>query len=303
MTSWLQVREVGTVFAIRLLVLVATAFGRTAARGVVRMVAFYYTLFAGGARRASREYYRRLGFEWGFWTGYRHILHFAFVVLDRMFLVRGKVSLFSYTRNGQRYLEELREARQGAVLIGSHLGSFEMLRGASVQESLPINIVGYFKNARMINAVLHRLAPELRVRLIHVEPGDPAFAFTLKERLEQGEIVSIMGDRAGLSERSAEASFLGGRARFPTGPLLLAALLRCPVYLTFGLYRGKNHYDLYCEPFADPIVLPRREREARLEAYVQRYADRLAHFCRIDPRNWFNFFDFWSSGAASVDPP
>jgi predicted LPLAT superfamily acyltransferase len=28
-------------------------------------------------------------------------------------------------------------------------------------------------------------------------------------------------------------------------------------------------------------------------AAQQRYAERLSHFCRIAPYNWFNFFDFW----------
>ena len=26
---------------------------------------------------------------------------------------------------------------------------------------------------------------------------------------------------------------------------------------------------------------------------MQRYADRLAHYARSAPYNWFNFYDFW----------
>jgi len=26
---------------------------------------------------------------------------------------------------------------------------------------------------------------------------------------------------------------------------------------------------------------------------MQHYADRLTHYCRLAPYNWFNFFDFW----------
>jgi predicted LPLAT superfamily acyltransferase len=28
---------------------------------------------------------------------------------------------------------------------------------------------------------------------------------------------------------------------------------------------------------------------------MQRYADRLEHYCRLAPYNWFNFHDFWQS--------
>ena len=74
--------------------------------------------------------------------------------------------------------------------------------------------------------------------------------------------------------RRRSISSAGGRC-CPSGPYLLAALLRCPVYLTFGLFHEPNRYDLYCEPFADRIDLPRGAREesgARLRAALRRRA-------------------------------
>ena len=86
---------------------------------------------------------------------------------------------------------------------------------------------------------------------------------------------------------------MGGRIELPTGPYVLASVLKCPIYLTFGLYQAPNRYDLYCEPFADDIVLPRGDREPALRALAQRYAERLEHYCRLAPDNWFNFADTW----------
>ena len=65
------------------------------------------------------------------------------------------------------------------------------------------------------------------------------------------------------------------------------------VFLTFGLYSQPNRYDLYCEPFADVIRLPRKTRRDALAAYAQQYADRVEHYCRLSPHSWFNFYDFW----------
>ena len=80
----------------------------------------------------------------------------------------------------------------------------------------------------------------------------------------------------------------------PSGVYLLAAALHCPVYLIFGLYRDPNRYDIHCELFAEEVVLPRNARPAGIAVYAQLYADRLAHYGRLAPDNWFNFFDFWA---------
>jgi predicted LPLAT superfamily acyltransferase len=88
---------------------------------------------------------------------------------------------------------------------------------------------------------------------------------------------------------------LGEPARFPAGPFIIASLLQCPVYLVFGLFHRPNRYDLYCEPFAERVQLPRKTRQQALTTYAQKFADRLEHYCRLGPYNWFNFYDFWSS--------
>ena len=73
----------------------------------------------------------------------------------------------------------------------------------------------------------------------------------------------------------------------------MAALLRRPVFFMTGLYLGGNRYRLHFEPLADFSQTPRADRDAAIRAAMQRYADRLSHFCRLAPYNWFNFFDFW----------
>jgi len=69
-----------------------------------------------------------------------------------------------------------------------------------------------------------------------------------------------------------------------------------PRLVAFGLHTPPNRYDLYCEPLADRIVLPRgAAREEALAAWASRYAARVEHHCRLAPYNWFNFYDFWST--------
>jgi predicted LPLAT superfamily acyltransferase len=166
---------------------------------------------------------------------------------------------------------------------------------AGTVRDVPVNFLGYFRNARMINAVLKELNPAVDARLVEIRPNDPTFIFDVERLVAGGELVGTMGDRVGADGKAVEVPFLGAPAAFPTGPYLLAAALGCPVYLGFGLYHEPNRYALYCEPFAERVVLPRATRAEAVRSHVARYAARLEHFCRLAPYNWFNFYDFWSA--------
>ena len=60
-----------------------------------------------------------------------------------------------------------------------------------------------------------------------------------------------------------------------------------------GLYRGKNRYHVVFAPVADFSRTPAGRREAAVHAAIENYASLLDRYCRSDPYNWFNFFDFW----------
>ncbi len=114
-----------------------------------------------------------------------------------------------------------------------------------------------------------------------------------RESLERGELLGILGDRVAESDKVMGCRFLGAEAVFPSGPMLLASMLGVPVILFFGLYRGGNRYDLHFELFAERIDIRRESREADLRHWIERYAERLEHYAREAPYNWFNFYDFW----------
>ncbi len=293
---WLQARELGSMAGLRILVLVATAFGRAPVHVLLRVIVFYYALFAREAMRACRDYRARMGLRRGFWACYAQLLRFAQCATDRWFFVRGRSDLVEIHTHGNEYLVAARASGRGAVLLGAHLGSFEAMHAAGQREGLVINVVGYFRNAARINRLLASFGGGVQTRLVEIEPGDINFMLRLRECIERGEFVALLADRtvAGASE---SVSFLGAPARFPTGAYVLAAALRCPVYITFGLFHAPRRYDLYCEPFADPVSVPRSDRARALCEHAQRFADRLGAYCRLAPDNWFNFYDFWSTDA------
>ena len=292
--TWLTTREKGTLAGIQVGLGLATLLGRGGMWPFVRVIALWYALFDRNAVRASRRWLERVrGRPATFREVYGHILVFVQVTLDRVFLLQGKLSGLVITKTGHELLERQRATGRGAVLLGGHLGSYEAMRAGGASLDLPIQVLGYFENAKMINALFDRLNPGLAARVIHMGDDPIGAVARVRDRLEAGEFVGMLADRVGLNERVVRAPFLGEEAAFATGPFLLASLLRCPVYLVFGLYRSPNRYDLHCEPFAERIDLPRKQREAALRRWVGRYAERLEHYSRQAPDNWFNWYDFW----------
>jgi len=76
-------------------------------------------------------------------------------------------------------------------------------------------------------------------------------------------------------------------------PERIAALLKRPVVMMVGLYRGGNRYDVHFERLADMSGVERADRERAIEDALRRYVARLEHYCRLAPYNWFNFYDYW----------
>lgn len=297
--EWLSAKERGGVFAVRFTVFLVTFFGRRIGRFITIFVTAYYTLTSPKARAALRGFYARLdGRDPTLLTLYRHMLRFVRCTLDAFFLASGKTGSFRVTRTGNQHLLALRDAKKGAILLGAHVGSFYAMRLGGAEERMPLYALMYTANARVLNEALAKLDPEGAARVLELDPeGGLDSMLKIKELIEEGALIAILGDRLppnSAPERVVRAPFLGAEAAFPAGPFLLAATLKCPVYLTFGLSRDPDTYDLYCEPFAERVTLPRGDRQGALAEHVRRYAERLEHYVRKAPDNWFNFYDFWA---------
>ena len=290
--DWLAQPEPGSRAAMRALIRITLALGRPFGRALLLPVCAYFVLFSPGLRRASADYLRRaLGRPARPADLIHHFHTYASTLLDRAYLRTGRYGDFDVRVDAPSGLVADLRKRRGCVLLGSHLGSFEILRAAALAVHAPeVNMLMHAEGSQKLNSVLAALAPSAAPRVIPL--GHAASLLRAQECLERGEIVGILADRGLRDERECICRFLGAPARFPLGPLLLAGLLQAPVILAFGLYRGGRRYDVHLEPFAERIELDRRDRDRSLQPWVERYAARLEHHCRSAPYNWFNFYDF-----------
>ena len=304
--DWAASRERSNLLALHVMVWIALRLGRRVARWVLVPVSLYFLLFSPAAKRHSKHFLARaLGRPPRLADGWRHVHTFASVVLDRVYFVRGALHEFDLRVSGSDLVDASLAEGRGAFLLGAHLGSFEALHavGAS-RPGMRVAMVMYPDNARMIQGVLSRMAPEVKLGIIPI--GRPGSTLAIRDWLDAGGLVGLLGDRfpppqAGGSARDGGAlrPFLGTPARFNDGPLRLAQLLRRRVIFMVSLYRGGNRYELRFEELADFRQRPddASAREQQLQAAISAYVERLETLAREAPYNWFNFHDFWGEDA------
>ena len=290
---WATLPERGTPTSLRVIAWIAAHVGRWGARLLLYPITLYFVITARSARRTSYEYLKRLrGESARWWHVFRHFHCFAATILDRVYLLRGDFERFGITVHGKEIVHRQIESRKGSILLGSHLGSFELLRALGVlQRSFSLKVLMDPLHNQNITRFFDALNREIAATVI--APDRPDTLIRVKESLDAGCFIGMLGDRISGGDKTTQCQFLNAPATFPAGPVLLAAMMRCPVILFFGLYRGGNRYEIYFEHFADQIDLDRVRRAEDIQFWMQRYAERLEHYSRLAPYNWFNFYPFW----------
>lgn len=289
---------------LRIMTWISLRLGRRAARIVLHGIAFYFLLFAPASRLASRTYLQRVLRRPVRWTDlYRHFFAFASVIHDRVYLLNQRFDLFDISVHGEQVLQDALADGQGVLLIGAHMGSFEVIRSLGRHHArLKVAMAMYEDNARKVQEIFAAINPQAQQDVIGLGRIDSMLR--IKEVLEQGTLVGMLADRALSDDGTQPVTVLGNPAPLPVGPFRMAAILRRPVIFMVGLYLGGNRYAIHFEPLGDFTTMAPGQRQAQIKAIMARYADMLDTYCRRAPYNWFNFFNFWrQADAGSKDQP
>ncbi|HEX4779946.1 MAG TPA: acyl-CoA synthetase [Usitatibacter sp.] len=280
-TAWRDSPERGAQTPKRIIIWLALHAGRSFCRVALVPISMYFLATAPRARRASREFLTRTIGRRATWRDcLRHLFVFATTLLDRVYLLHGRREDLEVTVVNEHVFEEAIAAGRGCLLLGSHLGSFEMLGVVGgLERRLAINMVMHLEPGGGVRELLARTGYAIPYKVIAL--GRPESMLRVKECLDRGEVVGILADRVYGGEVTRVLPFLGSAARFSLSPFRLARITGAPVVAVFGLFRGGRRYEIVFEALPGPEPAP----------YVA-VLERQARRC---PYNWFNFYDFWGA--------
>ena len=305
--NWSDIQERSTYIGLRILLWLYNTAGIRTLNTMLYFVVGFYFITNIRARRASRQYLRRLHIFMGsqspwkqqpnLWHSFKHFMSFAEAVTDKIIVWLGYYKLDDLTFFGYDAYEQARDAEKGVILISSHLGNVELCSAiAGSVKNMPLTILAHSKNAPNFKRILAKVTGKKdHIEMIEVTAITPAIAVRLQEKIAAGGTIVIAGDRTAIKSqlRYEITSFLKHDAAFAQGPFILAGLLDCPVFFLFSMKQDQG-YHVYFEKYADSLKSSRKDRAVMLKIHIQHYVKRLEHYACTYPLQWFNFYDYWT---------
>lgn len=258
------------------------------AYGLLRVVTYYYYLFAAKPRKALLDFYQNtlhINGSDARKMARRNFYIFGQTLVDRAAFLLGKDRQFSHVFENEQYLIDIRDAGKGGILLSAHVGNWETAGNLLKGRITPtINIVMLDAEVENIKKYMDLSTGGSRFKVIAIK-DDLSHIIAIRNALVNNEFVAIHADRYLEGAKYIEMDFLGRKAKFPYGPFVIASKFNAPVTFVFAAKDGKFSYHLSS---TKPI-----EGKMKPEEIARLYVDELERKVTAFPEQWFNYFNFF----------
>ena len=298
---WAFIKEKGTLIGMRIMICAYLLGGSKLSRIFLFPVIFFYFLFKPDLRQNSKEYLKRISKKTedlpkiNLLLSFNHLWQFGASLIDNFAVWRGDIKLNQVNIHGSEYINELLTNKKGGIIAITHLGNFEVCSALSQStQELKLTILQHTKHAEKFNFLLNKRKIRSIIEVLEVTDIGPQIAMVLSEKIGRGEFIAIAADRLPVNnpEASVTCNFFDQPADFPTGPYILASILRVPLLLLICVKR-ESKYHIYFEKIIDGRNISRDERIDFTNRGVKIFAKKLEYYTRKNPLQWFNFYNFW----------
>lgn len=301
---WSEKKERGNRFVIHFTFLIYRLLNKKLTQLLLQPVLFYFFCTDKNGRKASVRYLNniynhcasKLSIRPGKMAPYFHYNNFMSSLLDKAGIrMPEKRNDFKISFSGFDIIEKLLKEKKGAIFIGAHFGNFDIIRLLSNETEMKLKVLMYRKHARLINDLFANINDEKDNDIIEIESINAATACTLSDYIDDGGFLGILADRVspGSENKVIRIPFLGKEASFPTGPWIIASILKCPVIFFYAVSNGIQKYEIHFENLCATVNLSSKNRENDIKKHIAEYVYKLENACSMFPYQWYNFYNFW----------
>lgn len=224
---------------------------------------------------------------------YKNYVMLGECLLDKIVVMAGIKNKFTFDFDGEAHLHQLASENKGGILIGAHIGNWEIAGHLLKRIDTRVHIVMLDAEHQKIKELLQDVLKEKQMSIIPIKDNyDHLYA--IEEALNKGEFIAIHGDRFLPGTKTVNCCFLNEEAQFPTGPFYMASKFKAPVCYVSAIKTSRYHYKFRT---TKPEILPfpgkLKTRNQDLKNMIEPYVKNLEQLVREDPSQWFNFYPFW----------
>lgn len=181
------------------------------------------------------------------------------------------------------------ESGRGVVVVLPHSGNWDVAGLMICRLFGGLTTVAERLNPPSVYEKFLAYRRSLGMEILPLTGGEQPASVILKQRLREGKVVCLLGDRD-LTGSGVDVQFFGARAQFPAGPALLAAVTGAdlvPVHLSFTA-------DGWRQRIGSALPPPPGRLSRRVSDWTQQVADHFAAGIAQHPADWHMMQPLWS---------
>jgi KDO2-lipid IV(A) lauroyltransferase len=199
---------------------------------------------------------------------------------------------------GTDVLDKALDSGRGVILALPHCGNWESAAVWLLDHGGPFSTVAERVRPESLYERFVAYREGLGMEVLPLTGGDRPPSDVLKERLQAGRVVCLLGDRD-LTKRGIDVRFFGAAARMPAGPALLAATTGAAL-LPIGLWFTRGGWGVRVHPEV-PIAAGGRLRD-KVAGATQEVADCFAADIALRPHDWHMLQRLWVEDLPAAPP-
>ncbi|MBK5720092.1 acyltransferase [Dysgonomonas sp. Marseille-P4677] len=293
MTKW-KGKSRGGAFGYLFFIFLIKKIGIRAAYIFLGTIVSYFILFAPKATKSIWNYSRKtlnLNVIHSIKMLFLNYYRLGQTLIDKVAVGNGMKDKYNFRfENYDKFLDIL-NADTGAIIIGAHIGNWEIGTPFFDEYGKKINIVLYDAEYQRIKDVLQQNTVSADFKIISVNNSDLNHVFAIKEALDNKEYICFQGDRYVNEERCLKTTFMGKEANFPLGPFLLAAKMKAPVVFYFAMRERKKTYRFH---FIQATSYRKEDNIRSEQQLLNQYVSAVESVICKYPEQWFNYYKFWN---------
>lgn len=295
--KWFQVKEVSA--GKKRLILswyLYKIFGKNVLYLIAFLVAFFTFIFARKVRNYSKKYLTVIGGELKINSGlinqFKNIYSYANSLVDKMLVFSGEFDTRFVEFNNKDEQKEVFDTiakANGVIFLCNHIGNIEVLytffRNENIPSNFSINIVISKKQSKVFNNFLEKIKTEIPVNLFPIEDMGIETGMELEEKLDNGGILYIAGDRVSQTndKQNIETELFDRKIYLPKGAFKLVNAMNRATYFVSAIKQDKK-YSVYLE----------KQESISEKSLTSSYTKFMEKMIKIAPFQFYHFYDFFN---------